>query len=201
MNTFIQQAEKRIFVAVQFPALRKNVTGTMTTNSKYVSTPTDFLSAYSFAVINPVTGAYTYPLPKDADFIREAYPSPTDTGTPKYYALFGPTSSPPPNPAPTTELSFIVGPTPDLAYAVELHYFYMPDSIVLAGTSWLGDNFDPALLYGTLVEAYTFMKGETDMMAKYDAMFKDALTLAKRLGDGMEKSDTYRNAAARVPVT
>jgi hypothetical protein len=141
------------------------------------------------------TGSYEYLLNKDVNFVRQAYPTPNDTGTPKYYALFGPRSD---NEA---ELSFILGPTPDAQYYVELHYYYYPTSIVTAGTTWLGDNFDSVLLYGTLVEAYTFMKGETDMMALYDGKYKEALALAKRLGDGMERQDAYRSGQVRVKVT
>lgn len=195
MDTFIRQAEQRIYNAVQFPALRKNVTGTCTASNKYLQCPLDFLATYSLAVIHPTTGAYTYLLNKDVNYIREAYPTPTSTGQPKYYALFGPRSDL------EKELTFILGPTPDAAYAAELHYFFYPESIVTAGTTWLGENFDSVLLYGTLVEAYIFMKGEADMMQLYDGKFKEALLLAKRLGDGMEKTDAYRAGQAKTPVT
>jgi len=188
---FVKQAEQRIYNTVQFPSLRKNVTGNLTPNNKYLSCPDDFLSVYSIAVVD-TTGAYEYLLNKDVNFIRQAYPTPTDTGTPRYYALFGPTFSA------STELSFILGPTPNLNYQVELHYFFYPASIVTANTTWLGDNFDTVLLYGSLVEAYTFMKGETDMMALYDGKYKEALMQAKRLGDGLERSDAYRSGQARV---
>jgi hypothetical protein len=188
---FVQQAEQRIYNTVQFPSLRKNVTGNLTPNNKYLSCPIDFLSVYSMAVVD-TTGAYEYLLNKDVNFIRQAYPTPTDTGTPKYYALFGPTFSA------STELSFILGPTPNINYQVELHYFFYPESIVTANTTWLGDNFDTVLLYGSLVEAYTFMKGEADMMALYDGKYKEALMQAKRLGDGLERSDAYRSGQARV---
>jgi hypothetical protein len=188
---FVKQAEQRIYNTVQFPSLRKNVTGNLTPNNKYLSCPDDFLSVYSIAVVD-TTGAYEYLLNKDVNFIRQAYPMPTDTGTPRYYALFGPTFSA------STELSFILGPTPNLNYQVELHYFFYPASIVTATTTWLGDNFDTVLLYGSLVEAYTFMKGETDMMALYDGKYKEALMQAKRLGDGLERSDAYRSGQARV---
>jgi hypothetical protein len=191
MNTFIEQAEQRIYNSVQFPSLRKNVTGTITANNKYLSCPLDYLATYSLAVVD-ATGAYEYLLNKDVNFIRQAYPQPTDTAIPKYYALFGPNS------AVANELSFILGPTPDATYTVELHYFYYPESIVTASTTWLGDNFDSVLLYGTLVEAYTFMKGETDMMQLYDGKYKEALQLAKRLGDGLERSDSYRSGQFRV---
>jgi hypothetical protein len=191
MNTFIEQAEQRIYNSVQFPSLRKNVTGTITANNKYLSCPLDYLATYSLAVVD-ATGAYEYLLNKDVNFIRQAYPQPTDTAIPKYYALFGPNS------AVANELSFILGPTPDATYTVELHYFYYPESIVTASTTWLGDNFDTVLLYGTLVEAYTFMKGEADMMQLYDGKYKEALQLAKRLGDGLERSDSYRSGQFRV---
>ena len=194
MNTFINQAEQRIYNTIQFPSLRKNVTGVTSPANKYLACPDDFLSSYSLAVIE-ASGNYTYLLNKDVNFIREAYPSPTDTALPKYYALFGPQSSS------VTELTFILGPTPDAAYTMELHYFYYPESIVTASTTWLGDNFDTVLLYGTLVEAYTYMKGETDMMALYDGKYKEALGLAKRLGDGLERQDAYRSGQYRQKVT
>jgi len=193
---FVQQAEQRIFNSVQFPSLRKNVTGSTSTNNKYLSCPGDFLAVYSMAVISP-DGSYEYLLNKDVNFIRQAYPQPTDTAIPKYYALFGPTVS---GVTISDELSFILGPTPDAVYSVELHYFYYPESITTAadGRTWLGDNFDTVLLYGSLVEAYTFMKGEADMMALYDGKYKEALMLAKRLGDGLERSDAYRSGQARL---
>ena len=285
MNIFIRQAEQRIYNTIQFPSLRKNVTGVTTINNKYLSCPEDFLAPYSIAVID-TTGAYEYLLNKDVNFIRQAYPVPTDTGIPRYYALFGPTTSSTTPPYPTNELSFILGPTPDASYSVELHYYYYPTSIIRgqltgtgtitggtgytngtyygvsltggtgenatativvaggsvfsvdivdvgckyvvgdtvsvaassiggtgsgfsvpvttvaneAGTSWLGDNFDSVLLYGTMVEAYTYMKGEADMMALYDGKYKEALALAKRLGDGMERQDAYRSGQFRQPV-
>ena len=195
MNVFITQAEKRIYNAVQIPALRKNVTGITTASNKYLACPDDFLSSYSLAAISPTTGAYTYLLNKDVNFIREAYPKPTSTGAPKYYAIFGPRSDN------ETELTFILGPTPDAVYSTELHYFYYPESIVTASNTWLSDNYDPVLLYGTLIEAYTYMKGEPDMLALYDGKYKEAMGQLKRLGDGLERSDSYRNGQARVPVT
>ena len=284
LATFVQQTEQRVFNTVQFPSLRKNMTGTTTLNNKYLSTPSDFLAPYSLAVIDG-SGNYEYLLNKDVNFIRQAYPSPTSTGTPKYYALFGPTTTSGATPQVTNELSFIIGPTPDAAYTVELHFYYYPSSIVQGGIatlgvvtggggysngtyydvlllggdgggatativvaggavvsaaiasagagyrvdniltvgttigatgsgfsvpvgtltnnngrSWLGDNFDSVLLYGSLVEAYTFMKGEADLLQLYDAKYKEALMLAKRLGDGMERMDAYRSGQARVPV-
>ena len=290
INRFIQQAEQRIYNSVQFPALRKNVTGTITSSNKYLSCPDDFLATYSMAVVSGVlegdinTGTYEFLLNKDVNFIRQAYPTPNDTGTPKYYALFGPTVS---GSAISSELSFILGPTPDAAYKVELHYYYYPASIIraqlsslgtvtggsgyisgtyfgvpltggtgtgavatvvissgavssvtitnpgsqyivgntlsadslnlggagagfsvpvaavinAAGTSWLGDNFDSVLLYGCLVEAYGYMKGENDLMVMYDTKYKEALALAKRLGDGLERGDAYRDGQTKIKVT
>ena len=277
---FVQQAEQRIYNSVQFPSIRKNVTGAMTTSNKYLQCPIDFLATYSLAVIK-ANGEYEYLLNKDVNFIRQAYPLPTDTGLPKYYALFGPRSD---NAA---ELTFILGPTPDASYGAELHYYFYPESIVQSpvatlgaitggsvytagtyfdvpltggsgsgalatitvaggavtavtitngglqyvvgntltaaatniggtgsgfsvpvasvtnstGISWLGDNFDTVLLYGSLVEAYTYMKGEVDMMGLYNQKFIEALALAKRLGDGMERQDAYRSGQFRQVVT
>ena len=200
---FVEQAEERIFNTVQFPALRKNQYSAISINNKYISLPTDFLSVFSLALVTGVTGAnldtgtYEYLLNKDVNFIRQAYPSPNDTGEPKYYALFGPTIV---SSAITTELSLILGPTPDAAYYVELHYFYYPESIVTASTSWLGDNYDPVLLYGSLVEANTFMKGEADMTALYNGKYTEALAQAKRLGDGLERGDAYRDGQYKQKV-
>jgi hypothetical protein len=192
---FVEQAEQRIYNSVQFPSIRKNVTGVMTTSNKYLQCPTDFLAVYSLAVIN-ASGEYEYLLNKDVNFIRQAYPQPTDTGIPKYYALFGPRSDD------AAELTFILGPTPDSGYSSELHYYFYPPSISVAPfTSWLGDNFDSVLLYASLVEAYTYMKGETDMMQLYNQKFMEALALAKRLGDGMERQDAYRSGQFRQKVT
>ena len=277
---FVQQAEQRIYNSVQFPSIRKNVTGSMTTSNKYLQCPTDFLAVYSLAVIK-ANGEYEYLLNKDVNFIRQAYPQPTDTGLPRYYALFGPRSD---NAA---ELTFILGPTPDASYSSELHYYFYPESIVQSpvatlgaitggsaytagtyfdvpltggsgsgalatitvaggavtavtitngglqygvantlsaaaaniggtgsgfsvlvasvtnstGTSWLGDNFDTVLLYGALVEAYTYMKGEQDMMALYNGKYQEALALAKRLGDGLERGDAYRDGQTKLRIT
>ena len=198
LNRFITQAEQRIYNTVQFPSLRKNVTGTVSSANKYLSCPEDFLSTYSLAVI-AASGDYEYLLNKDVNFIRQAYPNPTtDVGIPKYYALFGPTVS---GATITNELSFILGPTPDALYYVELHYYYYPESITTAVTTWLGDNFDSVLLYGSLVEAYLYMKGEADVMGFYELKYKEALALAKRLGDGMERQDAYRSGQYRQAVT
>ena len=286
INTFITQAEQRIYNTVQFPSLRKNVTGATVASNKYLSCPSDFLASYSMAVIDPTTGAYSFLLNKDVNFIRESFPIPTDTGTPAYYALFGPTTTSTTPPVPTNELSFLLGPTPNAAYSMELHYYYYPESIIqrpitalgavtggssytsgtysnvpltggsgsgatgdivvaggvvttvslanggagyvvantlsataaniggsgsgfsipvstvgnTSGQSWLGDNIDSVLLYGSLVEAYTFMKGEADVIAFYEKKYQDALVLAKRLGDGLERQDAYRSGQARIPV-
>lgn len=186
-------AEQKIYNSVQLPALRKNMTGTMSSGNKYLSAPPDFLSVFSLAVINQL-GAYTYLLNKDVNFIREAYPAPTGTGTPKYYAIFGPTSTDP------NELSLILGPTPNAALTVELHYFYYPQSIVTAGTSWLGDNFDSALFNAVMVEAGRYMKQEQDIMAMYDSQYQQSLTLLKNLGDGKQRQDAYRTGQLRTKV-
>ena len=185
IDTFIQQAEQRIFNSVQFPNFRKNQTGTLTANNKYLEAPPDFLASYSLAVITD--GSFEYLLNKDVNYIRAAYPSPTDTGLPKYYAQFD-------------DNTFILGPTPNAAYTVEMHYFFYPESIVTASTTWLGDNFDSALLYGSLVEAYTYMKGEADIVAAYNKRYEEAMILAKRLGDGMERRDAYRSGQVRMTV-
>jgi hypothetical protein len=186
INTFIEQAEQRIFNTVQLLDLRKNVTGNVTSGNKYLTVPSDWLANFSMAVID-ASGNYNYLLDKDVNFIREAYPNPNDTGIPAYYAFFD-------------ENSYILGPTPDSNYAVELHYFYYPPSIVTAGTSWLGDNFDSVLLYGSLLEAYTFMKGEQDVIAEYQKRYDEALQLLKQLGEGKNRQDNYRSGQIRYPV-
>ena len=189
---FVQVAEERVANSVQLPVMRKNATGTMTAGNQYFQLPTDWLSTFSLAVINPdnLLGntSQFYLLDKDVNFIRQAYPDPTYTATPQYYAIFDSTS-------------MILGPTPDQSYTAEMHYFAYPTSIVTAGTSWLGDNFDSVLLYGALLEAYTYMKGEQDMMTLYDGKYKEALALAKRLGDGLERQDAYRSGQYRQGVT
>lgn len=184
---FTQQAEQKIYNTVQIPALRKNVTGTLTASNKYLSTPSDFLWSYSLAVVDG-DGVYHFLLNKDVNFMREAYPNPTDTGLPKHYAYFD-------------DDTFIVGPTPDSGYTSELHYGYYPQSIVTAGTTWLGDEFDSALLNGALLEAIRFMKGEPDMVAVYEKMYLQAITLLKSLGDGKLREDAYRSGQFRVPVS
>lgn len=195
VNRFIRNAEQRIFNSIDFPLARKNVTGVLTSGNKYLQCPDDFLSVFSLATV-AVDGRYTYLLPKDVNFMREAYPNPTVTGAPKYYAIFGAQSND------ESKLTFILGPTPNAALTAELHYFYYPESIttVSGGQTWLGDNLETVLLYGALIEAYIFMKGEADIMTAYEAKYKEALMLAKKLGDGMEKVDAYRNGTSRVDV-
>jgi hypothetical protein len=200
INTFITQAEERIYNTVQIPPLRKNVTGVTSADNKYLSCPPDFMSVFSMAVIENVgtaTENYTYLLNKDVNFIRAAYPNPTSTGLPQYYSLFGPTVA---SGTVTNELSFILGPTPDALYSVELHYYAYPESITTAGTSWLGDNYSPVLLYGTLVEAYTFLKGEVDLTAQYEKKYQEAMMQLNRLGTGLERGDAYRDGQAKIKV-
>lgn len=186
IDIFIKEAEQRIYNAVQLPALRKNVTGTTTASNKYLAAPSDWLATYSLAVIDG-DGNYEFLLNKDVNYIREAYPSPTATGKPIYYALFD-------------QNTFIMGPTPDAIYSMELHYFYYPASIVSTSTSWLGDNFDSVLLYGTLLEAYTYLKGEQDVIALYKHRYDEAMMMLKQLGDGKDRRDAYRSGQVRYPV-
>ena len=184
---FTEQAEQKIYNTVQIPALRKNVTGTLTASNKYLSSPSDFLYSYSLAVVDG-SGVYHYLLNKDVNFMREAYPNPTSEGLPKHYAFFD-------------DNSFILGPTPDSSYTMELHYGYYPQSIVTAGTTWLGDEFDSALLNGALIEAIRFMKGEPDIIQNYEKMYLQSITLLKTLGDGKLREDTYRSGQFRAPVS
>ena len=187
INTFIQEAEQRIYNTVQLLDLRKNVTGNVTSGNKYLSVPSDWLANFSLAVID-ATGRYEYLLNKDVSFIRQSFPNPSTTGIPTHYAYFD-------------ENSYILGPTPDANYAVELHYFYYPESIVTAGTTWLGENFDSVLLYGSLLEAYTFMKGEAEIIANYQQRYNEALAMLKQLGEGKNRQDMYRTPQARYPVS
>jgi hypothetical protein len=187
INTFIKQAEQRIYNSVQIPAARVNVIGNTTSGNKYLNFPPGWLSDFSLAVIDPVTGAQSYLLQKDVEYIREAFPVPTATGTPGYYAIFDNTT-------------FILGPTPDDRYDMEMHYYAYPTSIVNAGTSWLGTNFDSVLLYGSLLEAYTFMKGEPDVIQNYIGRYNEALMQLKQLGEGKDRQDTYRTMQTRIPV-
>ena len=190
IDTFIQQAEQRIYNSVQLPALRKNVTGTMTLGNKYLTMPTDWLATFSMAVINN-DNEYLYLLNKDVNFIRQSFPD-TDAdfnGEPEYYAVFD-------------QNTFILGPTPDDNYSVELHYFYYPESIttVVGGQTWLGDNFSSTLLYGSLLEAYTYMKGEQDVITQYQKRYDEAMILLKQLSDGKDRQDAYRSGQVRYPV-
>lgn len=188
IDTFITQAEQRIYNSVQIPELRKSVTGPCVSGNKYLTLPTDWLANYSVAVID-AAGSYHYLLNTDVSFIHESYPNPTTTGFPQHYAQFNDTA-------------LIMGPTPNSGYTVEIHYFYYPTSITVAATgqTWLGDNFDSALLYGSLLEAYTFMKGEGDVMGAYQKRYDEALAMLKQLGEGKNRQDMYRTPQARYPV-
>jgi len=185
---FVQLAEERVYNSVQIPAIRKNQIGNLNAGNKYLALPTDWLATFSLTVINPATGAQTFLLDKDVNFIRESYPLPTITGTPAYYAQFDVST-------------LILGPTPDQSYSVELHYYYYPTSIVTAGTSWLGTNFEEVLFYGSLREAYLFMKGEQDLVKYCEDKYAEGMALLKQLGDGKNRRDAYRNGQVRVPVT
>ncbi len=183
---FVQQAEQRIYNSIQFPALRKNVTGNATNGNRYLATPVDWLATFSLARIN-ADGSYNYLLNKDVNYIREAFPFPTTTGAPTHYAIFD-------------DNTFILGPTPDASYSMELHYFYYPTSITTAGTSWLGTNLDSLLLYGSLLEAAAFMKSDADTIKNYTDRYNEAFTMAKQLGDGKDRQDMYRSGQVRYPV-
>lgn len=187
VNRFIKQSEQKIYNSVQILALKKNVVGALALNNKYLAVPTDWLADFSIAVIDPTTGAYNYLLSKDVNYIREAFPNPTSTGTPTHYALFNQTS-------------YIVGPTPDQNYEAELHYFYYPETIVTAGNSWLGDNYDSALLYGSLIEAHIFMKGEADTFQSYSQRYNESIIGLKQLSEGKNRQDAYRTEQARYQV-
>ena len=185
LKLFTQQAEQKIYSSVQIPALRKNQTGTLTLGNEYLTMPTNMLYVYSLAIVN--SSNYVYLLNKDVNFIREAYPNPDTTGTPVHYALFDQTS-------------IIIGPTPDANYSSEIHFGYYPESIVTAGTTWLGDDFDSALLNGALMEAIRFQKGEADMVALYEKLYVQAVTLLQNLGDGKLREDAYRSGQVRKEV-
>ncbi len=186
--TFVQLAEERIYNSVQIPAIRKNVTGTMTNTFPYFQLPSDWLSTFSLAVIDPITGEYEYLLNKDVNYIRAAYPPPNSYGKPKYYAIWD-------------DNTMILGPTPDQAYTAELHYYYYPASIVNVGNTWLSDNFETVLLYGCIREGYTYLKGDPDLMQYYENKYQESLGLLKRLGDGLDRQDAYRSGQVRIPVT
>ena len=185
IDTFIDEAEQRIYNSVQIPAIRKNVTGNVSSDNQYLSIPSDWLATFSLAVVN--SGEYQYLLNKDVNFIRAAYPSSSYKAVPEYYAVFD-------------QNTFILGPTPDQTYAAELHYFYYPESIVTAVNTWIGDNFDSVLLYGALLEAYTYMKGEADVYAAYQKRYDEAMSLLKQLGDAKDRQDAYRSGQVRYPV-
>jgi hypothetical protein len=190
INTFIRQAEQRIYNTVQLPALRKNVTGTCLAGNQYLGMPADWLAMFSLAVIQPsgsITGGQSFLLNKDVEFIRESFPFPAVIGVPSHYAIFDANTC-------------ILGPTPDNNYSFEMHYYYYPESIVTANTTWLGTNFDSALLYGSLLEGYTYMKGETDVIANYQKRYDESMALLKQLGDGKDRQDMYRTGQVRYPV-
>jgi len=187
VNRFIKQAEQKIYNSVQILALKKNVVGGLTKNNQYMRVPTDWLADFSLAVIDPTTGAYNYLLNKDTNYIREAFPNPTNTGTPTHYALF-------------SDITFILGPTPDQDYESELHYFYYPKSIITEGTSWLGENYDSALLYGALIEAHIFMKAEADTFQSYSQRYNESIIGLKQLSEGKNRQDAYRTEQARYQV-
>ena len=193
INRFIEQAEQTIYNAVQLPSLRKNVTGITAPANKYLACPNDWLATYSMAVVDG-TGAYNYLLNKDTSFMQSAYPNPSDTGLPMYYALFGPQTNSP------AELTFLLAPAPDAVYTVVLNYFFYPESIVTANTTWLGDNFDIALLNYSLVEAATYTKGEQDLVALYKSRAENAMILLKQLGDAKDKGDSFRNPPPKYKV-
>ena len=184
---FTEQAEQKIYNTVQIPELRRNQTGNVTSGNKYLIYPTDMLYVFSLALTDS-DGNFQYLLDKDVNFVREAYPNPSTTGLPKHYAFFDDTA-------------FILGPTPDSNYVAELHYGYYPESIVTAGTTWLGDEFDSALLNGALIEAIRFLKGEPDMVALYEKLYTQAIVLLKNLGDGKMRQDAYRSGQVRKEVS
>ena len=185
--TFVQLAEERIYNSVQIPAIRRNQTATLTPSNKYLTLPADWLATFSLAVI-AADGSQEFLLDKDVNFIRQSYPDPNDTGVPQYYAIFD-------------QNTLILGPTPASNYQVEMHYYYYPESIVTAGTSWIGDNFETVLLYGSLREAYTYLKGEADLIQNYEQKYQEAMQMLLRMGDGLNRRDAYRTGQVRIPVT
>lgn len=185
---FVRQVENRIYNAVQLPALRKSVKGQTTKDSNYLAAPVDFLAPFSMSLINTATGDYDYARFVDVDLIREAYPLPTQKGMPQLYGLFDPNT-------------FILGPTPNFNYGVELHYFYYPESIVTAGTSWVGTNFESVLLYGVIAEGYRALKGNIEQQKVYDEQYESALSLLRKLGEGRNKGDAYRDREPKLKVS
>jgi hypothetical protein len=184
--TFVQQCEERVYNAVQIPAIRRNQIGNFSPGDNYLTLPTDYLASFSMAVIMP-DGTQEFLLDKDVNFIRQSYPNPSDQGVPKYYGQFAP-------------YTYIIGPTPDSNYNVELHYYYYPESIVTAGSSWLGYNFESVLLYGSLLEAASFMKSDPDVVTNYQNRYNEALALLKELGDGKDRRSAYRDGQLRLPI-
>lgn len=184
---FVKLAEKRVYNAVYFPAIRRNQTATLTPSNQYLTLPSDWLATFSLAVIDPSTEAHTFLIDKDVNFIRECYPDPGDTGVPAYYAVFD-------------KNTFILGPTPASNYQVEMHYYFAPETIVTASTTWLGDHFPDILLYGSLREAYLYMKGEPDLVQHYERMYQEGMTMLLVLGEGKNRRDAYRSGQERLPV-
>ena len=181
---FVRQTEERIYRSILIPELRRNVTTSLTTSNRFLAKPTDFLAVFSIAVVDGSSN-YSFLLPKDVNFIREAYPATATSGLPVYYSLFDGDN-------------FLIAPTPDSTYTVQLHYYYDPPSIVTSSTSWLGDNAEATLLYGALVEAYTFMKGEADIISFYKTRYDEAMAGLQQLADGRNKRDSYRNGEPRI---
>jgi hypothetical protein len=184
--TFVQNAEDRIYNSVLIPVLRRNVTGNMTANNKYLTCPSDFLSPYELAVVKP-DGSYEYLLQKEVSYVRQNYPDPAYSGVPKYYAQFD-------------QDTFILAPTPSASYVAELHYYYYPESIVTLGTSWVGENFSMCLLYGSLCEANIFLKGEADLQQNYEKMFLENMALLKNYADGRTRNDNFRLTEPRIKL-
>ena len=181
--TFVKQAEQRIYRSVNLPVNRKNVAGTITDGNQYLTMPTDFLFPLSLAITSSSNQIFL--LNKAANFIRATYPNASTEGVPKYYGVFA-------------SDTFIIGPTPNADYTTELHYYYQPASIVDTSPSWLGTNADTVLLYGSLIEAYTYMKGEPDIMLIYQQWYQEALDLLKVQAEGRLTGDEYRDGTIRV---
>jgi|TARA_R110000823_G_scaffold271913_1_gene391281 hypothetical protein len=188
ISLFIRTTEEKILRSIELPVFRKNTTGTITSSNQYLATPSDFLRPYSLALVN--SSSYEYLINKDVNYIRELYPVTATTGVPKYYSLFN-------------QNSFILGPTPNADFTTELHYFYEPESITTSsdGTSWLGTNAENALLYGSLIDAYIFMKGEPDIIKNYSEQFEIAIGTLKLEGDGYDRTDAYRTGQRRIKVS
>ena len=189
LSIFIKEAEERILKNVQLSLFRKNSTGTASSSNKYLAMPSDFLAPFSLSVLS--SSAHEFLEFKDVNFIQTFTPNPATTGTPRYYAIFDVSN-------------FILAPTPDAAYTAELHYYYRPASLTAgsdSGTTWLSENAPNALLYGCLVEAYTFMKGEQDVMAMYDKRFAESLSRLKDFGEARENADAFRRGLPDRPRT